>query len=118
MSAVLPVQPRTVAAAIIPGLLDREKAIEFLTKECVEPSFDAAQAAEVWEQCRRRMNELPERDVSAPQHLPLTQDEQTEANAFLRRARQSGAANILDVIKFDPSRCIAWQHQIITERSD
>jgi len=117
MAAVLPA-PSTVAAVIMPDLLAREDAIKFLTSECVEPRIDAAQATEVWERCHRQREELPERNVAAPGPLPLNPEERAAADAFLHRFRQAKAANILDVIKFDPRRCVVWQHAIITERSD
>src|SRR5438309_2086674 len=110
--------PRTVAGAILPGWMPREQAIELLTKECVEPAFDAAQAGEVWEHYHRLVEELPQRDGAAPQRLQLNVAERNEANAFLHRMRQAGAANILDVIKFDPRQCIVWQLQVILERSE
>lgn len=110
--------PRTVAGAILPGWMPREQAVDLLTKECVEPHFDANQAAEAWEQYHNRVQELPERDGAAPQRLPLSNAERAEADAFLRRVRQAGATNILDVIKIDHRQCTVWQLQVVTERSE
>jgi hypothetical protein len=109
---------RTVAAVILPGWMLKEDAVRLLTTECVEPHFDASQAEEVWEQYRRRVEELPDRDSGAPQQLALSGAERHEAAGFLHRARQAGQTNVLDVIKIDHRRCVVWQLQVVTERSE
>jgi len=110
--------PRSVAAVVLLGWMPRDQAINLLTNECVEPHFDQVQAAEAWEQFHARIQESPERPCAAPQRLPLTGAERQEANGFLHRCRQMGAANIQDVIKVDHRLCTVWQLQIVTERSE
>src|SRR5437016_5991271 len=102
MAAVLGNAPPSVAARILPGWMSKEEAIRYLTRECVDPQFNPEQATVVWEEYRRRIEESPAREAIAPPRLALTAEERTQADAFLRGHRQSGAVNILDVIKIDP----------------
>lgn len=116
--ALIPViTPRTVRAVILPGWMQREQAIKTLTEECVDPCFDTVQAEALWNDYRNRVENSLVRDVAGPRRLILNAVERAQANVFLRNARQTGATNIQDVIKFDPRRCVIWQFVIITDRS-
>lgn len=117
MAAVAPLEkPKTVQERCLIGWFSRDDAIKHLTEEVIDPNFDANTAAQVWELYHNRVLELPERDATAPDRLPLTPDEQAARTALMRM--HHGAANIRDVIKIDPCRCVAWQLLVIVDRAE
>lgn len=119
MKAVIPASaaPQGVSAVILPGWMPREQAVNFLTKECLEPQFNEATAGQTWKDYRAKVEEMAPREAMAPARLPFSAAEQAEVDAFLSWVRQMKFANIKDVVKINPLRCIAWQLQIITDRS-
>src|SRR5438309_5347258 len=116
MAAVLPAGPPTVGQVILLGWMPRDIAVRHLTTECVEPRFDEALASAAWEDYHRRVEEIPERNCTAPERLQLSAAEATEAAAFLKRHQQS--PNVKDVIKIDPWKCVAHQLMVITDRAE
>jgi hypothetical protein len=116
MTTVHAAEPKSVGERCLLGWMPREDAIKHLTEESLEPLFDARNAAEIWAEYRRRVEELPQREALAPERLSLTTDEQGLRSAFLRK--HQGAPTIQDVIKIDPRRCVALQLSVITDRAE
>lgn len=104
-------------AIFMPGWMERDAAVGFLTTVCAyDPPLTEAQAENIWRPYREAVEALPEREAPAPALLPLTRDEQTARTQFLAQHRQS--PNIRDVIKVDPMGLVVHQWQVIVERSD
>jgi hypothetical protein len=106
---------RTVSERCLLGWFSRDDAIKHLTEEAVDPAFDQQSAADVWDEYQQRVEQLPDRDVTAPERLLLLSEEQVARTAFMRK--HQGVASIHDVIKVDPRRLIAMQLNIIEDRA-
>ena len=104
-------------ARVLLGWMDRDLAVKFLTEDCeFDPPLTKERAAELWAEFQARVTALPPRTVTAPARIPLTEQCEIDGKReFLRRFR--AAANVLDVIKIDPSNLIVHQLYVVTERS-
>lgn len=111
-------EPKSVGERCLLGWMPRDEAIKHLTEDAVNPRFDAQTAADAWEEYHERVQQVPERDATAPDRLPLTTDERAMRDTFMRHHREE--PSIKDVIKIDPSRCVVLGHQwwVITERAE
>ena len=111
--------PSTVDAVLLVGWMERDFAVKYLTEDCVfDPPISPAEAEEIWRKYRAAVDAMPERDCAAPEHLPLSADEQRAAEEFLRFHRRQGANSpIRDVIKIDPRKLVAYQFYIVLDRA-
>jgi hypothetical protein len=102
-------------AKVLLGWLPKEAAIQLLN-ECVFPDPMTPEVAErTWEQYRDRVEALPDRDYSAPAVIPLTQEEKSHADGFVRFHRQN--ANVREVIKINPLNLVIHQPYVNLDQS-
>lgn len=76
---VIPVVP-TVDAIVVVGWMERDPAVNFLMNECVfDPALTPQRAHEIWDRYRQAVAALPERNLNAPQRIPMNGEEQRAA---------------------------------------
>ena len=106
---------QTLEAHVLIGWYDRDAAVRFLTTDCVfDPPMNDGDAEARWRPYRDRVENLAERPGLAPHPLPLTASERSACDQFLKS--RSGAPNIKDVIKIDPSGLVVHQLIVCDER--
>lgn len=107
-----------VNAIILPGWMERDFAIQYLSNECIfEPPLTEQSAESLWMPYRERVEALRERDVRAPDRLKLSSEEQRAADQFLEfHHRLSPQGSVRDVIKIDPIRLVTHQFYIVLNR--
>jgi hypothetical protein len=92
------------------GWMDRDTALSYLCKDCVDlPSYSETEAESLWREYRARVDALPMRTAKSPQRLSLTREEKNAAEKFLAPHRQAGNSHIQDVIKVDPLGLVIHQ---------
>lgn len=111
-------EPKTVEAILLPGWMTDEQVIKTFVEECVDPKCDEKKAIQIRDEYRTRIENSPERLALAPKNQELTANEKRAADSFLKIQRQAQNKNVADVIKIDPSFCVAHQLQIILDRSE
>src|SRR5580704_19231304 len=115
-----PTPPRNVLAGkVLLGWMDRDTAVNFLTKDCVlDQALTESEAEHKWRDYRDRAEALPERDALEPQRLQLNATEQAHAHRFLSFMHQIGARDVQEVIKVDLSKLVVHQYLVVTDRSE
>jgi len=92
------------------GWMERDAALSYLCKDCVEvPPFSEAEAESLWNEYRGLVGALPERATKSPARLKLTSEEKDAAEKFLAPHRQAGNSHIKEVIKVNPMDLVIHQ---------
>jgi len=99
--------------------MTRDQAIDVFTTQCV-PSKAAEEAIEIWEDYRNRASALPLDRGSACARLPLNADEHAHAQKFMDflNVYTNGQHQVSEVLKVNLRLMLAYQYQVVTERSD
>lgn len=109
----------SVDAVVLLGWMERDAAIHFLQTDCLfDPPLTTEQAEELWAEFRARAEAIPERDITVPPRLPLTQRESQHAHKFITFLRQVGVNDVQEVLKVDPFLLVVHQHVIVTDRAE
>ena len=106
----------TVGARILLGWMEKEEAVAYLRESCwFDPPMTEAQALQLWETHRNRVEQLLERVVKAPERLAIPTARRPMVGAFLSKLK---GPEVLDVIKVDPMGLVVYQNYVVTDRAD
>ena len=104
---------------ILLGWMQRDQAIEFLTKHChFDAALDDAAAEAMWNEYRNRVDALPPRQIAQLQRHALDATEQRIARQFTQALRGQPGFNVASIVKVDVHRLIARQLYVNTDKSD
>jgi len=105
-----------IETILLLGWMEREVALSYLCKDCVEiPPFSEAEAESLWNEYRAKVRALPERAARSPKRLGLTSEEKDAAERFMAPHRSGPDPHILDVIKVDPLDLVIHQLYMMPE---
>jgi hypothetical protein len=100
------------------GWMERDAALAYLCKDCVEvPPYSEAEAESLWNEYRASVAALPPRDARSPERLSLTNEEKEAAEKFLVHYGSGPDSHIQDVIKVDPMGLVIHQLYMIPEKA-
>jgi hypothetical protein len=101
------------------GWMERETALSYLCKECVDlPPFSETEAESLWSEYRARVGALPERAANSPARLNLTSEEKDAAEKFLAPFRAASNSHIQDVVKVNPMGLVVHQLYMTLDKAN
>ena len=108
--------PNTLDGVVLLGWMEKSDAVACLQTQCwFDPQLTNEQGEALWQPYRTAVEQLPARQLQAPQRLPIPRNAQTLVNDF--RARTRGP-EVLDVINIDPRSLAIYQFYVAVDRAD
>lgn len=108
--------PNTLDGIVLLGWMEKSDAVTYLQTQCwFDPQIANEQAEALWQKHRNAVEQLPVRQLQAPQRLPIPPDAQALVNDFRTRTR---GPEILDVINIDPRSLAIYQFYVAVDRAD
>jgi len=104
------VRPAMEETILLLGWMERDVAVSYLCKECVDlPPYSESEAESLWREYQALVRALPERVAKSPHRLMLTSEEEEAAEKFLAPHRLAGDSHIQEVTKVDPMGLVIHQ---------
>ena len=108
----------TLKGRVLLGWMSRDRAVQFLTKDCVfDPPLDDVAAESLWASHRATVDALPDRTFTPLPSLGLTQFEAGHAARFMAFLNGLGPHEVTHLHKVDLSQLVVHQYHVVTERA-
>lgn len=113
--AIAPLPNSPFSGVALLGWMDREKAIHFLTEDCLfDRPVNEADAESLWREWRDRAASIPERAPVTPVREALSEEERSYSERFIEFLGSLGVTNT-QVVKIDPMELVVVQHHVAIE---